>query len=94
MMKALPIQDLTFLGVNPTPAAVVQSETFQACAAALGRGLDVRPSLEGGAPLAGPNLIAKSRFALDSRQYEQLRTDMLAILAAHGTSTDDYLAEA
>jgi len=88
MMKALPIQDLTFLGVNPTPAVVIQNDSFDTCASALGQPLMIEELAAG---IARPNLIDKTRHQIDSAQYSTLRTDMLEILSSHGLPPSEYL---
>jgi hypothetical protein len=55
MMKALPIQDLTYLGVNPMPIFVIENVSFRACAAALGRELLIEEDLARAGAIAAPN---------------------------------------
>jgi hypothetical protein len=92
MMRALPIQDLTFLELNPRPIDVLTNTSFQACAKSLGLALVVDASGTITTTLKRPNTIARARFVNDSALFTQLRNSMSAVLSRLGISRTDYVA--
>lgn len=91
MLSALPMQDLAFLNVQPTPVAVFENATFVECARFLGVELDIDSAESRTSTIARPNVIAGKRFTLNSGSYAQLRKEMTTIVATNGLTVPDYV---
>lgn len=91
MMASLPIQDLTFLGMSPTPVVVFQAETFQDCAYALGAEIEILPS-DVSVQLKRPAGIAQIRYDGHQGRYAKLRADLMTALNQSGITVEQYLA--
>jgi hypothetical protein len=91
MLSALPMQDLAFLGTQPMPIAVFENGTFLECARALGTPLIIDEEQKSTETIARPNIISRSRFAMDTRLYAKLRGEMEQLVMSHGYSVDDYV---
>jgi hypothetical protein len=91
MMAALPVQDLTFLGLSPTPVDVFRNETFTDCADALGIALVINEEGDHN-NLARPNTLSRQRLVGDEAGYARVRASMLAVLSTHSLSVSDYEA--
>lgn len=92
MLSALPMQDLAFLGLRPSPIVVLSSGTFLECARELGINLQIDKEEKITQHIQRPNVIAGSRFSYDTRNYAQLRGELEQIVMSHGYSVEDYIA--
>jgi len=82
-------RDLTYWGLKPTPKDILQNETFKDCALSLGQEPKVEDSDE--IAIGGKGFISRPKFENDSKEYLDLRKEMLNILSKHNISLEDFL---
>ena len=80
---------LAWFRLKPTPRDILSNEDFESCALSLGRELIVVDTDEFG--LSGDREIARFEFERASKDYLELRKDMLQILSEHNRSLEDFL---
>lgn len=83
-------RDLTYFELKPTPKDILQNETFEGCAASLGKKLKTT-STEGVLMSRGGE-IADHKLKSDSSDYLKLRGEMLKILSKYNISLEDFLS--
>lgn len=87
MMASLPVQDLAFLGKQPTTIAVLEATDFDSYA----KSLDVTFKIDDSATVARPDRISQDRYVANILQFDRLRTSMEALIIDRGYTVDDYL---
>ena len=83
-------RDLMWFKLRPTPKDIVREETFKDCAMSLGKELEVLGG-EDDFILSGDRTIAVFKFKSDSKDYINLRKQMLEILSKYNISLEDFL---
>lgn len=92
MMKALPMQDLTWFGFSPKPIHVIVHQDFDACCHSFDLQIvesdAIIPVTNG---LQRPNLMRPKRLTENRTSYVRLRADILAILKEAGVTPTQFL---
>jgi len=99
MMDYECIRDLAWFKIKPTPKDILQNESLKGCVASLGEKLtvinmddmDYDREYEGDYFLRGGGEISRPRYENDSKQYLELRGEMLKILSKYNISVEDFL---
>ncbi len=89
MMGHRCFRDLAWFRLKPTPKDILQNDTFRDCGASLGRNLKVMDGVD--FTLSGDDEISKFTFESDSKDYLELRKEMLGILSKYNVSLEDFL---
>jgi len=94
------IRDLAWFGLHPTPATIIQHQTFQQCAGSLGKPItvyipdpDIEDDEDHDGSLFGDGQIGQWRLKKNEAQYLKLRERLLAILKGYGLTPEDYLLQ-
>jgi hypothetical protein len=83
------LRTLTWFRLKPTPKDILQNETLKDCATTLGKELKSVSDVD--YEMSGDGSIAAYKFESDSKDYLQLREEMLKILSEYGISLEDFL---
>jgi hypothetical protein len=83
------VRDMAYMGVKPTPAAILANKTFDGCFAALGGKLAVRKDWEGFA-VGGGGSVSSLTLERDRKQYSELRSELEALIKQHGNTVESY----
>lgn len=87
-------QDLRYWNADPlvSPASIVTNETFEACAKSLG--VKIRIIDEADEWVSWNGEISRSRYRINSSEYEKMHTNILSKLNDMGIDQDQFIAEA
>jgi hypothetical protein len=88
MMAALPVQDMTWFGLKPTPGAIFRNSDFQTFAESLGLKLVEDDTFT---TLRRPDKIPAGRLTEDKAVYERLRQQMGDLLATNQVTWQQYV---
>lgn len=88
MMAALPVQDMTFLGAQPTTIVILESDGFDEYAKAMGIEVEVDESVD---MLQRPNLMTGRRYEINVLQFTILKFEMQRLIVDRGYTVADYL---
>jgi hypothetical protein len=91
MMGFQCFRDLAWFKLKPTPKDILRNETFEGCAASLGKKLEVLSGVDFTLSGGGGGTIESNRFKSDSEEYLKLRGEMLKILSNYNISLKDFL---
>lgn len=85
-------RDLMWFKLKPAPKDILKNETFNDCAASLGKQLKVLEVIgEDDFILSGDRTIIRYKFESDSKDYLKLREETLKILSKYSISLEDFL---
>lgn len=90
MVSHVAPRELQFIGCRPTPAAILQNDTFAQSAEALGVKLKIVSDKS--YSMTGDGEIDRRHLETTSNDYLQMRQELLRILEEFGVSPEQYLA--
>jgi hypothetical protein len=88
MMKALPMQDISWFKRDAKPSHVLRAADFDSCCRALSLPLEAKENITS---LELPYSIAEARLASDRREYGSLRADLTRIVEDDGFTVEEFL---
>jgi len=95
MLRYEPIRDLSYMGLRPTPATVVEHEEYEALARSLAKELDTRFEIEDrdGESSVGRGVMSRVRFDHNKEDYVSCREEILARLKKEGVEHKKFIEE-
>lgn len=90
MLTSSAVQDLTHLGIKPTPASILINATFRSCVKSFDKTLNIDEETKE-YTISGDGTITRARFEGDSNTYKKLRGQMISVLKDNNLTPEEFL---